>query len=107
MLPRCLLALAMIGVTPQAAADSFRCGRWVVSQDLPAAEIREKCGEPDEKTSETVDVRGPSDAGGHSTVKRGTTTTERWIYDRGKLASPMLVVIVDGKVRSVERLKQP
>lgn len=90
-------------VTTSAAADSFRCGPWIVSQDLPPSEIREKCGEPDEKTSETTDVMGKSGARG-GVVKRGTTTTEKWIYDRGTQARPMLVIIVDGKTRSVQRV---
>jgi hypothetical protein len=86
-----------------AAGESFRCGRWIVSEDLAPAEIRQKCGEPDHKTVETTDVYGPSDATGRGSIKRGTTTTERWIYARGSRAARMIVTIVDGKVRSIER----
>jgi hypothetical protein len=88
-----------------AAAESFRCGRWVISEDLAPAEIREKCGEPDAKTVETKDVYGPSDVTGRGSIKRGTTTTERWTYHRGTQARAMIVTIVDGKVRSIERRK--
>lgn len=81
-------------------ADSSRGGRRVVSEDLSPAEIREKCGEPDSKTTETVEVRGP-DARPGNVIKLGTSTIERWTYRRGMQAAQMVVTIVDGTVKSV------
>ena len=65
-------------------------------------ELREKCGEPAKRTSETVDVYGPSATGG-GRVKRGTSTTEKWTYDRGNQGAPIVVTIVDGTIKSMER----
>lgn len=96
------LALAGLLLGQVAMAESFRCGQWIVSEESTAAEILQKCGEPTTRHSETADVYGPS-VSGAGRVRRGTTTTEIWTYDRGSGASRMIVTIVDGKVRSIER----
>jgi hypothetical protein len=94
------LAAALLAAT--AAAESFRCGSWIATTDLTVAELLEKCGEPAEKTVEVVDVFGPN-VHGAGNVKRGTTTIERWTYDRGAQSFPMVVTIEDGKIKSIER----
>lgn len=68
-------------------ADSFGCGRWVVSEDLSPAQIREKCGEPDSKTSETVEVCGGGAIRG-AAIKLGTSTIERWTYNAARRRRP-------------------
>lgn len=98
---RIVLAAALILAHP-AFAESFRCGPWIASEDMTVDELLQKCGEPAKRTSETVDVYGPSVSGG-GRVKRGTSTIEKWTYDRGSQAAPMVVTIVDGKIRSMER----
>jgi hypothetical protein len=35
--------------------------------------------------------------------KSGETLIETWTYDRGSTASPMVVIIVDGRIKSIER----
>jgi hypothetical protein len=96
-------ALAVLLIVSQSAsAESFRCGPWIASEDMTVEELLQKCGEPAKRTSETVDVYGPSVSGG-GRVKRGTSTIERWTYDRGTQAAPMVVTIVDGKIKSMER----
>jgi len=82
------------------ADDTFRCGQWIISRDLSVAEIRHKCGEPTSKEAQTVDVRGRTASGG--SVKRGTSTTERWTYVLTSGAH-YVVTIVDGEIRSIER----
>lgn len=72
----------------------------MISEDLSPAEIREKCGAPDEMSSKTEDVRGPGPRG---IIKVGTTTIEQWTYRRGTQAAPMVVTIVDGRVQSILR----
>jgi len=52
-----------------AFGESFRCGPWLVSEDVSVAELLEKCGEPTQKSSETTEVTGR--------VRGGTTTTEK------------------------------
>ena len=39
-------------------------------------------------------------------MKTGETTTETWMYDRGTQAAPMVVTIVDGRIKSIERLEK-
>jgi hypothetical protein len=85
-----------------ARAETFRCGSWIASPEMTVDELQEKCGKPAKQTSETIDVYGPSAAGG-GRVKRGTSKIEKWTYDRGNLAAPIVVTIVDGKIKSMER----
>ena len=42
---------------------------------------------------------------GAGNVKRGTITVETWTYDRGSQAFAMVVTIVDGKIKKMERAK--
>jgi hypothetical protein len=100
---RSLSVLAGLLVLGDAAlAETFRCGPWIVSEDVSVPELLEKCGEPTHKSSETLDVYGPATTGS-GRVKRGTTTIETWTFDRGSQAFPMVVTIIDGKIKSMER----
>jgi hypothetical protein len=80
--------------------ELFRCGSWVVSADMSVAEFKTKCGEPTKKSVETQDVY--SRAAGGGTIKTGTATVERWVYDRGSRSSSMIVTITDGVITSLE-----
>ena len=95
-----LALLALFGTA--AHAENFRCGQWVASPDMTVDELLEKCGSPTSKTVVEEDVFGPA-ASGKGRVKVGTTKTEIWTYDRGSQASDMVVTIVDGRIRSMER----
>jgi hypothetical protein len=90
----------LLGVPAVASADSMRCGKWVVNEESTAAEVMEKCGAPDEKEITHQDVRGVNPLGYSS--KRGTTVIERWSYKRPS-SLRMLVTVVDGKVKRIER----
>ena len=90
---------------PAALAENFRCGQWIASPDMSVGELLGKCGAPDSKTVTEEDVYGPS-ASGKGRVKVGTTITEVWTYNRGSQASAMIVTIVDGEIRSMERGEQ-
>ncbi len=94
--------VAVLIVSQPAFAESFRCGQWIASEDMSVEELLQKCGAPTQKTSETIDVYGPS-VSGAGRVKRGTSVIEKWTYDRGSQAAPMVVTIVDGKITSMER----
>lgn len=85
-----------------AAAESFRCGQWIASPDMTVDELLEKCGEPTTRTVEVADVYGPN-ANGQGNTKRGTVTTEKWTYERGNQSAAMVVTIVDGEIKSMER----
>ncbi len=81
------------------AGEQFRCGQWVVSQDIEVVELLKKCGEPTRKTSSSADVWIRT-GDGHM-MRGGVTITEVWTYDRGSRAFPMIVTIIDGKIDSM------
>lgn len=93
-----LLALS----APVAVAENFRCGQWIASPDMSVDELLEKCGTPTSKAVSVEDVYGPTHSGKGRT-KVGTTTVETWTYDRGSQSSAMVVTIVDGQIKSMER----
>ena len=65
-------------------------------------ELLDACGEPTARSVEVVDVYGPNVQGAGS-VKRGTSTIEKWTYDRGSQSFDMVVTIVDGDITSIKR----
>lgn len=84
------------------ANETFRCGKWVVSSDMPLSELTAKCGMPTSQESRTEDVRTRNQNTGLM-MKVGETTNEKWTYDRGTRAAPMVVTIIDGKIKSIDR----
>ena len=97
-------ALALAACSADALADeTFRCGQFVISKDVPFSEIRRRCGEPLSREESVEDVRARTQFG--LMVVVGQTVTEKWTFDRGARAAPMVVTIVDGKVKSIERKK--
>ena len=96
--------LAALWALP-ASAETFRCGKWIISVELTPSEIVSKCGPPATQTSHTEDVKARNPNTG-LIFKTGETTTETSTWDRGPQAAPMVVTIVDGKVKSIERLRK-
>jgi hypothetical protein len=97
-----LLLTGFLFMATPAAAETFRCGQWIASPEMTVEELLEKCGAPTSKTVEEIDVYGPA-VSGSGRVKRGTSTVEKWIYDRGSQASAMVVTVEDGKIKSMGR----
>jgi hypothetical protein len=103
---RCLLLVTLPLVSlPTLADESFRCGKWVVSSALTPEQLAEKCGPPSFHDSRVEDVLTRNRFSGLM-VKTGETRIETWTYDRGTQASPMVVTIVDGKIKSIDRQKK-
>ena len=100
-----LLALFAVLLPPAASAETFRCGKWIITDQTTVDELVHKCGAPTTHDSKTEDVKVRNHNNGLM-LKMGETTTERWVYQRGTRASPMVVVIVDGKIKSIERLEK-
>lgn len=96
-----LVAAMLLSAGSAAGGELFRCGSWVVSAEMSVAELKAKCGEPTRKTVETQDVYARAAGGG--TIKVGTSTVERWIYERGSRSFSMVVTITDGVITSLER----
>jgi hypothetical protein len=97
-------ALALILLATPAAADSFRCGQRIATEDMTVEELLEACGEPTSKTVEVIDVFGPN-VHGAGNVKRGESTIEKWTYDFGPQTFDMVVTIEDGVIKSMERAR--
>lgn len=100
--PVLMLALGALAMAA-AQAETFRCGQWIASPEMSVEELLEKCGEPTSRTVETVEVYGHSTSGGH--IKTGTSVIEKLTYDRGSQSFAMVVTVVDGKIKSMERAK--
>lgn len=100
----CQVALVLAGamlLAQPAFAETFRCGRWIASKDMTVEELLEKCGEPTTKSVRYEDNYAKSAGGG--THRIGTSTIETWTYDRGSQSFEMVVTIIDGEIKSMER----
>jgi hypothetical protein len=98
-----VLAAALLLPVAASADEPFRCGKWIASSAMTVAELTEKCGEPTSRESKTEDVKARNNNVGLM-MKVGETTVETWTYDRG--ANPdMVVIIVDGHIKSIDRQK--
>jgi hypothetical protein len=101
-----LMVLGVALLLPLAAgAETFRCGQWLVTAESTLDELTRKCGAPTSRESKTEDIKVRNRNNGLM-IKTGETTTERWTYDRGTGAAPMVVIIVDGRIKSIERLRK-
>jgi uncharacterized protein DUF2845 len=98
---KAMILATLLAMPILASADSMRCGQWVVNEATAPSELLQKCGEPQKKDVSTEDVITRNPAG--YTRKTGTQVTERWYYQRSSATLPMVVVVVDGKVKSIER----
>ena len=99
-----LVIAALLMLPLAASAETFRCGNWIASSDMSVEELVKKCGEPTTQTSKTEDVLVRNRDNGLM-LKTGETVTETWTYNRGTQAAPMVVTIVDGRIKSIERQK--
>lgn len=95
--------LALAALAPIATAETFRCGSRIVSSDTLLSDLVQLCGEPESRTSTTEDVRARNRVG--LMVVVGQTTKEVWTYARGTQSAPMVVTIIDGRIKSIERKK--
>lgn len=94
--------VAALWLMPLAAnAETFRCGKWVITAEISVGELTSKCGPPTSRESKTEDVKARNQYG--LWVKAGETTTETWTWDRGPGAQPMVVTIIDGAIKKIER----
>jgi hypothetical protein len=85
-----------------ASAESMRCGKWVVNETATPDELLQKCGEPLRKERKEEAVYARNVAGGRA-GRIGTQVIELWHYQRSRGSLPQVVIIVDGKIRSIER----
>lgn len=97
----CFTGVACVVAFAARADENFRCGKWVISRELTLGEIIAHCGPPQSRVSRVEEVRRRAETG--YTVKVGTQTIETLTWRRSPGALPMVVTVVDGAVKSVER----
>jgi hypothetical protein len=99
------LAMALLLLSPLAQADeNFRCGKWIASSDLSVADLLGKCGQPASRESRVEDVLARN-ANTGLMYKIGETQVEILTFDRGATAPPMVVTVIDGRIKTIERRK--
>ena len=98
-----LIAVAALLAFPVAHGETMRCGSSLVDESATLDELLAKCGEPAKRERKVEDVWARNANGGTRVV--GQTMTEYLTYDRGSQAAPMRVTVVDGKIRSIERVQ--
>jgi uncharacterized protein DUF2845 len=98
-----LLIVLTLGLPTLALADYMRCGNSLVNEETPPPELLKKCGEPQRRESATEDVFAVNAAGFR--YKTGVQQIERWYYRRDAGSLPMVVTIIDGKMKSILRVE--
>lgn len=102
---RALLTTTLLLLPASVMADeNFRCGKWIASSDMSVTELLGKCGQPSSRESRTEDVLARNSNTGLM-FKIGESQTDLLTYDRGAMAPAMLVTVVDGRIKSIERKK--
>ena len=102
MSARSVVAIAVVLAAAAAADDVMRCGTAIVDVGMTMGQVVAKCGEPASKEVETTPVKRRTASGAVTTS--GTTSIERWTYDRGYGQFPALLTFEQGKLRSIELL---
>jgi hypothetical protein len=90
IIPLCFLALFI----QELSADSFRCGRKLISAGDSAGDLVRVCGEPNHKGrgKETIRVNGVAKE----------TSVEHWYYRRSSRSLEHIIIIYKGRVAAVE-----
>jgi hypothetical protein len=96
------IACLLVAGSTASADDVMRCGTAIVDVGMTAGQVVAKCGEPTSKEVETAPVKRRTASGGVTTT--GTTSIERWTYDRGYGQFPALLTFEEGKLKSIELL---
>src|SRR4029078_3824427 len=97
---------ALTSLLPLAAsAETFRCGKWIIDDETTLPELTQKCGARPRRDSGVEDVRAPNVYTGGNT-KVGETVIETWVYEHSARSAAMVVTIVDGQIKKIERLKK-
>jgi hypothetical protein len=100
-----LLACAALAGAPPARADgSIRCEGGIVSEGDARIDLLGKCGEPallERRVESRTAAAGTRAAGALRSVG---AVVEEWTYDFGPRSFVQVVTLVNGRVRSVERL---
>ncbi len=103
----CILGTSLVlsAITQPAAADTLRCGSYLIQVGSPATDVLNKCGNPTSTTtvSEPVWARGVNG----NLYQTGTTESQIWRYDRGPRQFPAILKITDGLVESIDFDKSP
>jgi hypothetical protein len=91
--------LLLLGASP-ALADRFWCGNRLIREEMPVAELKDKCGEPDSLKIVEEPVWATWPNGGVYQV--GTVQKQYWVYDRGPQRFPAYLSVEGGIVQEIK-----
>jgi len=95
----------VVAVFPYAvAADTLRCGSYLIQEGDDAFSVVDKCGEPTKRMTIAEPVYASS-AGGGTYATGVIANTELWRYNRGSRSFPVIITITDGFVQSIRFVK--
>jgi len=80
--------------------DSFRCEGRLITPGIPAEDLVEHCGRPDNVDVVEVPILAKRLNG--STYRTGIQTIEHWIYGRGTNRFPARVEMEEGVIKRIE-----
>ncbi len=90
---RLLLCMLVFGVSDNAFADSFRCGRSIVKPGDSSNALMKKCGDPVRKFSSKETI--------YESGRQSSVGVSNWVYDR-KGKKDMIVSIRSGTVIKIQ-----
>jgi hypothetical protein len=91
-LPALIIVLSV--VASDLSADSFRCGRKLIKTGDSTGDVIRVCGEPRHKD------RGKEKIKLNGVVKN--TSVQRWYYKKNSRSLEHIVLIYQGRVKSIE-----
>ena len=100
----CLAALGLAAGLAHAQPDTFWCGNQLVREGMAAAEIAQRCGEPDAVELIEAPIMSRNLNGTYHQV--GVRVVEVWTYDRGSRSFPARITVEDGVATEVELIRQ-
>ena len=95
---------AIAALPALAQPDAFWCGSRLIRERMAAADIVDRCGEPDAIRIVEEPIYGPGASG--TRVKLGVRVTEYWTYDRGTRRFPARLTVREGIAEEIELLRR-
>jgi Protein of unknown function (DUF2845) len=99
----CVAVLWLVAGLGHAQPDAFWCGTHLIREGMQAAEVRQRCGEPDSVDELQEPIMGRRADGALFQV--GVKVTEFWHYDRGPRSFPARITVEDGIATEVALLR--
>jgi hypothetical protein len=102
--PFVILMMLGFSYSSVTAAETLRCGSYLIQEGDDASSVLAKCGEPTQRTTLSEPVYA-SNGDGATFPTDQVAYTQVWRYDRGPMKFPAIIKIVDGVVQSIRLVK--